>query len=437
MFQAMADSIVVIDKQSHILFANAAAHTMLGYEPKSLFQKDVKTLMPSAIAEHHDSFVADYGKKPASIIGQQRLVMAKRRNGDLFPIELAVSAHRVGNQQVFVGVIRDMTLRAQAEAKAQERLHLLEMVEQMAGIGYWILDLKLSKVTWSLEVYKIFGLDPSNYEPQLDSAVEMYHPDDRDALVELLEQAQVDHKPFGFELRAIKSDGQIRYVGCKGHVELDHQNQPTALFGIIEDITEYRRAQEHLENHNKELLETAQRLRQQANTDNLTGLSNRRAFYHEAQNILSTASQMTAGVGLLMLDIDHFKRVNDSFGHEMGDKVLIEVAEVLKFNTRGLDMTARFGGEEFVVLLPNSKPHHIRPIAERYCRTVAENKPEGIPQVTVSVGAAYLSTEQLQQLAHLPTHELMDALLRQADQAMYQAKHLGRNQVCCVDFDIP
>ena len=434
-FNTMADCIIVIDKQSRILFANPAAHTMLGYESGSLTHKDIKCLMPAAIAQHHDRFVASFGKKPTSIIGQQRQVMAKRCNGALFPIELAVSSHQINGLQVFVGVIRDMTLRARIEAQAKERMHLLEMVEQMAGIGYWIQNLNLTTLSWSLEVYKIFGLDPGNYEPSVESALAHYHPDDRDTLVKLLEQAQMDHKPFDFELRIIKGKNQLRYVRSKGHVELDHQNQPVAIFGIIEDITEFRQAQHRLESHNKKLIEAALRLRHQANTDNLTGLPNRRSFYHEGQHVLSSSGMLEGGLGLLMIDIDHFKKVNDHFGHDMGDKVLIQVAATLKENTRGLDMIARIGGEEFVVLLPNSRSHQIRPISERYRRNVEKCKAPNIPGVTISVGSTFVSPEQLEKLGTIPAHELIDMLLKKADQAMYQAKSAGRNQVCHMELE--
>lgn len=435
-FETMADCILVIDKKSRVLFANPAAHTMLGYDSESLVAKNVKSLMPAAIAEHHDRFVDDYGQKPRTIIGQQRQVMAKKRNGDLFPIELAVSAHEVDGQHLFVGLIRDMTLRAKAEARAQERLHLLEMVEQMAGIGYWVLDLKTSQVTWSLEIYKIFGLDPCFYQPDLSTALDLYHPDDRETLVAILEQAQVDHKPFDFELRIIKNHTQVRYVRSRGHIELDHQNQPVTLFGIIEDITDFKEAQNRLESRNKVLTEATQRLRHQANTDNLTSLPNRRSFYHEAQHIISSSGMLEGGIGLLMIDIDYFKKINDTHGHDVGDKVLMLVADVLKLNTRGLDMVARLGGEEFVVLLPNSKYHHIQPIAERYRRTVAEVREPKVPSVTISVGATYASPEHLKQLSTMPALSLTDKLLKLADQALYQAKGAGRNQVRHMDLTI-
>ncbi|MCM2678127.1 sensor domain-containing diguanylate cyclase [Echinimonas agarilytica] len=435
-FTHMSDCIIAIDSSSTIVFANNAAGRMFGYEPSDLVSKNIKQLMPLSIAEHHDQFVSGFGSRPSSIIGQQRQVMAKRQNGQLFPIELAVSRHTHEDNTVFVGLIRDITIRDQAESQSRERLHMLEMAEQMAGIGYWSMNLLENTVFWSLEVYKIHGVDPTTFEPTLDNAVAYYHPDDQHKVRHYVDAAIAECGSFEFELRIVsgRRSQNVRHVRCKGHVEINSAGQPATLFGVIQDISEFKNIQQRLETRNEMLQKTAHRLRQEANTDKLTGLPNRRSFFHEMNSVIAASKLMDGGIGMLMIDIDHFKSVNDLHGHDTGDKVLVHISDLLKLNTRGLDMVARLGGEEFVVLLPNSKFHHIAPIAQRYRRTVEEERSMHLPPVTISVGSTFISLDELKRFNAIPSHELTEMLLKQADQALYKAKHCGRNQVQHTDL---
>jgi len=129
-------------------------------------------------------------------------------------------------------------------------------------------------------------------------------------------------------------------------------------------------------------------------------------------------------MSLLMLDIDHFKSINDSYGHLMGDHVLREVGKIISERLRSTDFTARYGGEEFVVILPLTTEEQSQVLAERLRQAIAETRftSEGKPfGITVSIGAAALTPGAL-----LKRRELVD----KADKALYQAKKLGRNQVC-------
>jgi diguanylate cyclase (GGDEF)-like protein len=129
-------------------------------------------------------------------------------------------------------------------------------------------------------------------------------------------------------------------------------------------------------------------------------------------------------MSLLMLDIDHFKNINDSYGHLMGDHVLREVGKIISEQLRSTDFTARYGGEEFVVILPLTTEEQSQMLAERLRQAIAETRftSEGKPfGITVSIGTAALTPGAL-----LKRRDLVD----KADKALYQAKKLGRNQVC-------
>ena len=159
-------------------------------------------------------------------------------------------------------------------------------------------------------------------------------------------------------------------------------------------------------------------------TDSLTGLHNRRHFMHTAQRELDLAQRHQLPLALLILDIDHFKDVNDVHGHAIGDQVLIEVGKRCAQVLRATDLLARWGGEEFVVLLPNTPFEHAQQLAERMRETVAYSAQmyasNDAVQVTISIGAAGTVAGEATTL---------DALVQSADRALYGAKRAGRNRV--------
>jgi len=170
-------------------------------------------------------------------------------------------------------------------------------------------------------------------------------------------------------------------------------------------------------------------LRQASFTDNLTGAANRSSLFHEGPRLLDAAQRSGKPVSALMLDLDHFKRVNDTYGHAAGDAVLAAFAAVLHSTLRKSDFFARYGGEEFVVLAPNAGPEAARELAERI-RQATEKLvvpgEEANVRFTVSIGAATL--EQSSETA-TSGREPLEELLAKADEAMYIAKSSGRNRV--------
>ncbi len=162
-----------------------------------------------------------------------------------------------------------------------------------------------------------------------------------------------------------------------------------------------------------------------AKTDSLTGLHNRRRMNEELEIEIQHQTRYHRPVSVLMLDIDNFKRFNDSFGHPIGDKLLVKLAAILQRHVRAVDLVVRYGGEEFVIILPETDASAAHLVAERVRASVAEEAASVIwdeapeYQVTVSIG-----------IAAAPVHDnTAEGLLRAADIAMYQAKRAGKNQV--------
>ncbi len=173
-----------------------------------------------------------------------------------------------------------------------------------------------------------------------------------------------------------------------------------------------------------ESVQAAQKdLKLQASTDPLTQLYNRRYFYQEASHLVANTQQEKIVFSLLAIDIDHFKIINDQHGHPVGDQVLIELAKIMLNNRRSTDLVARFGGEEFMILLPDCNAHegiHIAEDLRQAVKAAVIYLPDGQSLTfCISIGVA----EYNHSMANI------DDLISEADQALYQAKHSGRDQV--------
>jgi diguanylate cyclase (GGDEF)-like protein len=168
-------------------------------------------------------------------------------------------------------------------------------------------------------------------------------------------------------------------------------------------------------------------LKQAGLTDALTGVNNRRFFDQRLSEEISRAQRLKSSVSCLFIDIDHFKVVNDSFGHETGDMVLTKVAELIRVQLRNIDVVARYGGEEFAVLLEQSGQDYAEEVAERIQQSIAETVfVEGEDcTLNVSIGVSTIEQPTTKQ----NTFDLGRELLRKADKAVYQAKQDGRNKV--------
>lgn len=181
------------------------------------------------------------------------------------------------------------------------------------------------------------------------------------------------------------------------------------FIGIKEDISERKALEE--------------KLQQLANTDPLTGLFNRRVFLERLKHESDRISRLGGFAALLMLDLDFFKHINDTYGHSTGDEALRQFAKIVKNHSRSMDVPARLGGEEFAILLPSTGQNEADIVAERLRKEVSEisiEHPKGIVQMTVSIGGALISTYNADG----------ELALSHADNALYIAKKTGRNRIC-------
>lgn len=172
--------------------------------------------------------------------------------------------------------------------------------------------------------------------------------------------------------------------------------------------------------------ERMQQLEREASHDSLTGLKNRRRFEEDLRTAMARSRREATTGALLMIDLDNFKSVNDSRGHQAGDALIKEIAGVLQRRTRESDALARLGGDEFAIVLPRCSLQEARLVAEAIAEAIRRHRPEGdgIEPVTASIGVAMFGDDPKVSLA---------SLLSEADTAMYAAKDAGRNGVCVFD----
>lgn len=200
----------------------------------------------------------------------------------------------------------------------------------------------------------------------------------------------------------------------------------TDVTSQIKRINQYKEYSSELKLLNKKLKEKEKEIEKLAYYDGLTGLANRTLFYKLANQTLNDAERNKKEVGLMFIDIDKFKEINDKYGHMIGDKVLVEVAKLLVESTRKNDIISRHGGDEFLILLPDIKDHdNHRLIASRISKANRKLKVNDIEiNITLSIGISFYPQDG----------ENIDQLISKADKAMYRAKGLGGNK--CTSYNM-
>jgi diguanylate cyclase (GGDEF)-like protein/PAS domain S-box-containing protein len=210
---------------------------------------------------------------------------------------------------------------------------------------------------------------------------------------------------------------------------IDPTNPELGVILTMDDISERRRLEDRLHASNADLAKLATELRHLARTDVLTGLANRRAFIDAIETEFQRSRRYYSPACVLLIDIDGFKQVNDLHGHETGDRALVAIADILKSHTRTVELPARFGGEEFILLTPGVGLETAMTVAERLRAAVAScrlTSPSGAFTVTVSIGVAAFADDDTN----------WSMAVSRADAAMYRAKRTGRNRVIAAADDV-
>ncbi|WP_213878589.1 sensor domain-containing diguanylate cyclase [Pseudomonas sp. dw_358] len=300
-------------------------------------------------------------------------------------------------------------MHAQGEvARLSEREKLFSSLLVSVNAVLWAFDWETQQMIYVSPAYeRIFGRSAGLLLADYNEWRDSIYPDDLDyaerSLAEVLVKGSIEDR----EYRIISADGQIRWLSDKCFIS--HQSDDRVIVvGIAEDITEKK----HLEGE----------LQRLATTDVLTQSSNRRHFFECAHREFEQARLQGTSMAFLLLDIDDFKLINDTYGHQEGDIVLQRIAESGRAILRRGDLFGRIGGEEFAAVFPGCSPEMAQQIAERLQREIQRlsfSHNGHVYGVTVSQGLT----------SYKPEDDLLDALFSRADAAMYQAKRQGKNQI--------
>ena len=296
-------------------------------------------------------------------------------------------------------------------------LTILNLTKTLAGIGRWQYNLETGEQNWSEQMLALNGLS-AELAPDPGDIRELL-PDGGAQLFAKLAEHRETRIPYSFEYSVVHPDGNEHILKMNVFNEFNPNGERIALFAVAMDVTEQVRREDALKQARHQAIEQAAEAQKLAKTDPLTGLANRRATIAWLESMMTCSLEIDEPLAVLMFDIDHFKRINDTYGHQTGDQVLCKIAEISRVHIRAEDLVGRIGGEEFVCLLSGAGGREARALAERLCRAIAQGTERaGGPQATISIG-----------LALLRAGDTVETLLRRADAALYQAKENGRNQV--------
>ncbi len=310
-------------------------------------------------------------------------------------------------------------LRASQALRDRERSETrLADAQRIARLGNWEWDLATDEVTWSGQLYRLLGQEPGAVEPGLAAFLEVTHPDDRSPLRDWLVSALRKGEAGEFSHRIVSADGREWIVQHQSECLSDGNGRVLSLSGTVQDITQLRKAEEQIQHL--------------AYFDSLTGLANRRLFKERVQHALELAHRHDRIAAVLFLDLDDFKRINDTLGHTVGDLLLKEVAERLLSGVRSSDcvirleiddhhrQVARLGGDEFTVLL--TEIHQVSDAT-----IVAQRILDGLARSMQLTGHEVVVTPSIGIAVFPYDGEDTETLLKNADTAMYHAKRAGKN----------
>jgi len=311
-----------------------------------------------------------------------------------------------GRVMLAVVVTRDITERKQLDAARAEAERRLRLAVSIAHLGFWEWDIIANKIFFSAQWKTQLGYAEHELPDRIEEWESRLHPDDRQRVLAGL-ALYIGHPDGDYraEQRLRHRDGSYRWIVTRAVGETSVTGQAVKLIGTHLDVTELKLAE--------------QRLLQAAQHDALTGLPNRALVFEYAGYLLAAARRNHGGGAFLFVDLDRFKPINDLHGHEVGDRVLKEVALRLKGCVRLEDLVGRIGGDEFVIVMPHAG-------GGQRAATVAQHVIDSIGR-PFEIGALSLSISPSIGISQFPQHgDDADTLIQAADRAMYHAKHSGR-----------
>lgn len=409
----------VLDTEGRVVLWNRAAEEISGYGREEVVNSDAiwRLLYPddevrSEIFAKAQEILRDEGE----VVGLETCIRTKQGQDRLISWN-SRSLRSADNEIVgSIAIGQDVTdIRAAENLVRRRDRQLVTLMDNLPGMAYRC----LYDENWTMKFVSSGCLELTGYRPDelIDNRVTSYasltSDEENERLLSEVESAIGSAEPFSLEYPIVRKDGQTIWVWERGRAVVDEDE--FVLEGIIIDVTDRK--------------EMEDKLSEMATRDALTGLLDRREATRLLEEEILRARRYDRTLGLLWIDLDHFKQVNDEMGHAAGDTVLRGISQLLSSRVRQVDLVSRFGGEEFVVVLPEMDLGEAEQSAERLRQLVASTpqvlQDGRVVNLTMSVGVAVF-----------PDHgEDASSLIAAADQAMYRAKALGRNRIVVASSD--
>jgi diguanylate cyclase (GGDEF)-like protein/PAS domain S-box-containing protein len=317
------------------------------------------------------------------------------------------AAIAIENANLYEQSRREVSERIKAEAALRESDERYSLVVKGTNDGIWDWNLISQQVYYSPRWKSILGYIDEELGTSPKDWLGRVHPEDRTRLEAAISTYLQSSEPhFEHEHRILHKNGSFCWVLTRGFVVRDQEGKPIRMAGSLSDITDRKRAEERLI-HN-------------AFHDTLTSLPNRALLLDRLKRaIMRRRRSESKSFSILYLDLDHFKNINDSLGHATGDRLLVIVAEILKANVRTMDTVARFGGDEFIILLEDINGMvDAYDIAQRILKSLSTPKVIDGHEIYMTASIGIISSDM--------EYDDPEQLLRDADIAMYSAKSRGR-----------
>ncbi|MBK8016502.1 MAG: EAL domain-containing protein [Betaproteobacteria bacterium] len=302
--------------------------------------------------------------------------------------------------------VAETVLREQ-ETEIQRQAALLDQTQRAARVGGWELDTVTGGLYWTDETHRIHETEPGQYTPSLEGALDFCTPESRETLRSAVERSVQSAQSWDADLELVTAQGRRIWVRVTGHSDAGPSGLPLRVSGSYQDVTDRHRADEQI--------------RRLAQYDELTSLANRNLFTHHLMHAIARAERYGKHLAVLFVDLDRFKNINDTLGHDTGDMVLKAMARRLSENMRQSDLVARLGGDEFVVVADELEDiETVTDIAQKLLTVIEQPVVYQAQELalTASVGIATYPQDGRD----------LQSLLKHADIAMYRAKDQGKNR---------
>ena len=401
-------AIIARDLNGVISLWNPAAEALLGWTADEVIGTS-RSIVPEDMRTDVNAMRKQVEQ---GLMVSQEETRRMRKDGVVLDVSLSVAAIHDASQKI-VGtmvLLADIGRRKRAEDALRNSEAQLRLAMEAADMGSWDWNIESGAISFSEGFGPRFGMPRGAVVRDYAHLLSMVHPDDRSETDAAVQRAIALDSPFDLEYRVIWPDGSVRWMAVRGQITRDASGNAQRIVGVNADVTSRKQAE--------------QRITYLAHHDALTGLPNRVLLQDRIEQAIVHSHRNATQLAVMFIDLDHFKTINDSLGHQQGDALLQLVAARILDSLREIDTVSRLGGDEFVIVIPALAPQdgggHATSVAQKVLESLSANfQVQGHElNVGASIGISIYPTDG----------ETADILMRNADAAMYHAKGRGRNQ---------